>query len=64
MGSTVLDSVLFRDMFGTAETRAVFGDAALVGPYLEVEAALARARSRCSIVPKAAAERSIPRYGP
>jgi 3-carboxy-cis,cis-muconate cycloisomerase len=56
MGSSVFDSVLFRDMFGTAEMRAVFGDDALVGRYLEVEAALARAQSRCGIVPKAAAE--------
>ena len=56
MGSTVFGSVLFRDIFGTAEMRAVFDDAALVGRYLEVEAALAHAQSRCSIVSKAAAE--------
>jgi len=41
--STVFDSALFRDMFGTAEMRAVFSDEALVGRYLETEAALARA---------------------
>lgn len=55
MGSTVFDSILFRDMFGTAEMRAVFDDKALVGRYLEVEAALARAQSRCGIVPYEAA---------
>ncbi len=55
MGSTVFDSVLFRDMFGTAEMRAVFSDEALVGRYLEVEAALARAQARCGVVPKEAA---------
>ncbi|WP_315835007.1 adenylosuccinate lyase family protein [Bradyrhizobium prioriisuperbiae] len=55
MGSTVFDSVLFRDMFGTAEMRAVFSDEALVGRYLEVEAALARAQARCGVVPKDAA---------
>lgn len=56
MGSTVFDSLLFRDMFGTAEMRAVFDDEALVGRYLEVESALARAQSRCGIVPKIAAD--------
>lgn len=55
MGSTVFDSVLFRDMFGTAEMRAVFSDEALIGRYLEVEAALARAQARCGVVPKDAA---------
>jgi hypothetical protein len=44
--STVFDSALFRDMFGTAEMRAVFSDEALVGRYLEAEAALAPARRR------------------
>jgi 3-carboxy-cis,cis-muconate cycloisomerase len=56
MASTVFDSVLFRDMFGTAEMRAVFGDEALVGRYLEAEVALARAQARCGVVPKDAAE--------
>ena len=41
MTSTVFGSALFRDMFGTAEMRAVFSDEALVGRYLEAEAALA-----------------------
>ena len=41
MASTVFDSSLFRDMFGTAEMRDVFSDEALVGRYLEAEAALA-----------------------
>ncbi len=58
MGSTVFDSALFRDMFGTAEMRAVFADEALVGRYLEAEAALARAQARLGIVPAEAA-RSI-----
>ena len=56
MASTVFDSMLFRDMFGTAEMRAVFGDEALVGRYLEAEVALARAQARCGVVPKEAAE--------
>lgn len=55
MASTVFDSALFRDMFGTAEMRAVFSDEALVGRYLETEAALARAQARAGLVPKDAA---------
>ena len=56
MASTVFDSALFRDMFGTAEMRDVFSDEALVGRYLEAEAALARAQARVGVVPKDAAE--------
>jgi 3-carboxy-cis,cis-muconate cycloisomerase len=56
MGSTVFDSVLFRDMFGTDEMRAIFTDEALVGRYVEAEVALARAQARLGVVPKAAAE--------
>lgn len=55
MGSTVFDSVLFRDMFGTAEMREVFTDEALVGRYIEAEVALARAQARMGVVPKDAA---------
>src|SRR6267142_4060350 len=54
--STVFDSALFRDMFGTAEMRAVFSDEALVGRYLETEAALARAQARAGVVPQSVAE--------
>ncbi|WP_043837639.1 3-carboxy-cis,cis-muconate cycloisomerase [Muricoccus aerilatus] len=57
MPSTPLDSVLFRDMFGTPGMRAVFSDEALVGRYLEVEVALARAEARCGVIPAEAAER-------
>ena len=55
MPSTVFDSALFRDMFGTAEMRAVFSDEALVGRYLETEAALARAQARAGVIPQSAA---------
>ncbi|MBP0495466.1 class-II fumarase/aspartase family protein [Pararoseomonas indoligenes] len=56
MPSTPLDSALFRDMFGTPEMRAVFSDEVLVGRYVEVEVALARAEARCGIIPAEAAE--------
>ncbi|MFG1466081.1 adenylosuccinate lyase family protein [Xanthobacter sp. DSM 24535] len=56
LASTVFDSALFRDMFGTAEMRAVFTDEALVARYLEAEAALARAQARTGTIPKEAAQ--------
>jgi 3-carboxy-cis,cis-muconate cycloisomerase len=55
LASTVFDSALFRDMFGTAEMREVFSDEALVGRYLEAETALARAQARAGVVPLEAA---------
>jgi 3-carboxy-cis,cis-muconate cycloisomerase len=57
MPSSPLDSALFRDMFGTPEMRAVFSDETLIGRYIEVEVALARAEARCGIIPTDAAER-------
>ena len=54
--TTVLDSVLFRDAFGTSAMRDVFSDIALVSRYVEVEIALARAEARCGVIPKEAAE--------
>ena len=56
MGSTVFDSGLFRDMFGTAEMREIFADTALVARYAEVEAALARAQAKLGVVPQDAAQ--------
>jgi 3-carboxy-cis,cis-muconate cycloisomerase len=53
--TTVLDSALFRDAFGTPGMRAVFSDHALVGRYIEVEIALARAEARCGVIPADAA---------
>jgi len=54
--TTVLDSVLFRDAFGTREMREVFSDLRLIGRYAEVEVALARAEARCGVIPAGAAE--------
>jgi 3-carboxy-cis,cis-muconate cycloisomerase len=55
MPSTVIDSLIFRDMFGTAAMRAVFSDEALVRRYLEVEVALARAEAATKVIPAQAA---------
>ena len=54
--TTVLDSILFRDAFGTAAMRDVFSDRALVARYVEVEVALAKAQARVGVIPQAAAD--------
>jgi 3-carboxy-cis,cis-muconate cycloisomerase len=54
--TTVLDSILFRDAFGTPQMRAVFSDFALIARYVEVEVALARAEARCGVIPANAGE--------
>ncbi|MBL5905829.1 3-carboxy-cis,cis-muconate cycloisomerase [Serratia fonticola] len=56
MASNVLDSILFRDAFGTPEMRAIFDDRELVRKYVEVEVALAKAEARCGVIPAEAAE--------
>ena len=54
--ASVLDSALFRNMFGTEAMREVFSDEALVRKYLVVEAALARAEAAVGVIPQAAAQ--------
>ena len=54
--TTVLDSILFRDAFGTPRMREVFSDLALISRYVEVEVALAKAEARCGVIPEGAAE--------
>ncbi|QCP53019.1 adenylosuccinate lyase family protein [Trinickia violacea] len=54
--STVVDSILFRDAFGTAKMRALFSDHALVQRYIDVEVALAKAEARTGVIPAEAAE--------
>jgi 3-carboxy-cis,cis-muconate cycloisomerase len=53
--TTVLDSLMFRDAFGTPAMREVFSDYALVGRYAEVEIALAKAEAKCGVIPAEAA---------
>ncbi len=54
--TTVLDSILFRDAFGTPAMREVFSDLSLISRYAEVEVALAKAEARCGLIPQDAAE--------
>jgi 3-carboxy-cis,cis-muconate cycloisomerase len=53
--TTVLDSILFRDAFGTPAMREVFSDLSLISRYAEVEVALAKAEARCDVIPAEAA---------
>src|SRR3954471_4343186 len=55
MPATTLDSMIFRDIFTTAEMRGVFSDENRVACYLQVEAALARVQGRLGIIPPEAA---------
>ena len=36
MASTVVDSILFRDAFGTRKMREIFSDGALIQRYIDV----------------------------
>ena len=54
--TTVLDSIMFRDTFGTPAMREVFSDFSLISRYAEVEIALARVEARCGVIPTEAAE--------
>ncbi|MGH1465925.1 MAG: class-II fumarase/aspartase family protein [Cognatishimia sp.] len=57
MSSTVFGSALFSNMFGNEEMRSIFSDEALVGRYVEVECALARAQARLGAIPADASEK-------
>ena len=52
----VLDSAIFRDLYGSAAIRAVFDDRALIQYWLDVEAALARAEAELGLIPAEAAD--------
>jgi 3-carboxy-cis,cis-muconate cycloisomerase len=54
--TTVLDSILFRDAFGTPAMREVFSDYSTIVRYAEVEVALAKAEARCGVISAEAAE--------
>src|SRR3954467_11977251 len=54
--TTVLDSFLFRDAFGTPPMREVFSDVSSIARYAEVEIALARAEARGGGIPAGAPE--------
>jgi 3-carboxy-cis,cis-muconate cycloisomerase len=55
MPSTVFDSAIYRDAFGTPAMRAVFSDETLVANAVAVEVALAKVQGRLGIIPEDAA---------
>ncbi len=55
MPSQVIDSIFFRDLYGSAAMRAVFDDMTLLQKRLDFEAALARAEAQVGLVPADAA---------
>ena len=52
MASTVLDSAIFKDMFGTEAMRQVFSDENLLACYVRAEVALALAQGRTGVIPE------------
>lgn len=54
--STVFDSILFRDSFGTPAIREIFSDNVRLSRYIDVEIALAKAEAKCGVIPAAAAD--------
>jgi 3-carboxy-cis,cis-muconate cycloisomerase len=56
LASTVFDSILFRDAFGTPKMREIFSDRALIQRYIDAEIALAKAQARVGVIPAEAAE--------
>ncbi|WP_193183945.1 3-carboxy-cis,cis-muconate cycloisomerase [Nisaea sediminum] len=56
MSSIVVKSAIYGDMFGTADMRGLFADSTILGLYLDVETALARAQAKLGLIPENAAK--------
>jgi len=56
MGSTAIDSMVFREIFSTEAMRRVFSDENRIQRYLDVEAVLARVQASLGIIPREAAD--------
>lgn len=55
MPAHVIDSLFFKDLYGSPEMRAVFDDLNLLQKWLDYEAALARAEAALGLIPAEAA---------
>ena len=55
MPSTAHESIMFKDLLGSDEMRAIFSDGSTISAYLEVERALAKVEADLGIIPKEAA---------
>lgn len=56
MATTMIDSAVFQDWFGSQEMRQVFTDEHRLQRWLDVEAALARVQGKLGIIPDKAAK--------
>jgi len=56
MPVSILESRIFKDMFGSERMRAVFDDEATLRRYTEVEIALAKVQGELGVIPRQAAE--------
>ena len=59
MAATIIDSVIFGDIFSTEAMRKVWSDHNRTQKYVEIEAALARVQGRLGIIPEDAAEEIV-----
>jgi 3-carboxy-cis,cis-muconate cycloisomerase len=59
MPSTIVDSVVFGDMFSAEPMRKVWSDENRTQKYLDIEAALARVQGRLGIIPREAADEIV-----
>jgi 3-carboxy-cis,cis-muconate cycloisomerase len=55
MATSVFDSALYRDMFGTPQMRTIFDDREYVARCILAEVGLARAQAKFAVIPDAAA---------
>lgn len=51
MACSMIDSVLFRDVFSTAKMREIWDDRAIIQNWLDTEAALAESQAELGIIP-------------
>ena len=63
MASTVLDSNIFKDVFGSAEMRRVFSDDTTLANYVRAEVALAVAQGETGVISRAHSD-AIARLAP
>src|SRR5689334_24589104 len=59
MPSTIIDSIIFGDIFSDQAMRTIWSDENRTQKYLDIEAALARVQGRLGIIPAEAAEEIV-----
>ena len=59
MPVSAIDSLLFKNLFGAEQIRAVFDDKAYIRRCVDVEAALALVQSRLGVIPKHAGQEIV-----